>query len=441
MSKTTKSESREPRAESALRLVLLLALVGVLLAYGFDTFRRTRGALTSASDPETYMVVSARPPAQDLAIIDLASRSERVEYLRHDAAFAGALQRGLKIADAEWKAAPLRVFSGPDRKMTRSATTPEALDRAMDAARGEAVGSTSANLAVAAFLGVVAAALVRAGPKLYRATLLALAAASLYQVLAACPTCPVTTILGVPAGLLGFALYGAAFALSLVPRLSTIAPLATAALCGGAAVWQAGMQLAQGTACLPCALISFGNLYVLSSVVLGRSLALPERTPLRLTWAVGGTVALAATAALGTVNALPKGSSERGLTVADVQRKITLVGMPVSELGLTFDPNRRVVMIGAHGCGACDDALAFFRAYPMPALRPVYLASELSKSEERTTRRDLIQATPTFLFLDKSGKVVEDRRGWSKDRDWQRSLVEAIQTFSAGTTPARKEAE
>lgn len=423
----------EPRTEKLTRAALLLVLIGVLLAYGFDTFRRTRGALVTATDRETYMVVSARPPAQDLEIIALADASERVEYLRHDAAFARALRRGLKISDAEWEANPIRVFSGPDRKMIRSETSSRALDSAMDAARTEGERGTSANLAVAAFVGIIAASLLRAGAKLFRATLLGLAGTSLYQVLTACPTCPMTTILGVPAGLLGFGLYGAAFALSLVPRATMVLSVAAGGLCAAAAGWQAMMQLSQGTACVPCTLISFGNLYVLSTIVMRRDVDLRVTRPLRLAWGVGGLMTLTVTAALGTANATTGTNSPGGLTLASVSKRPVLLGMPLKELGLPIDAKRPVLVVVAEGCHPCEMAKAFFGTYPMPGLRIVYLGSG-PQGAEVTTRRDLIDATPTFLFFDQNGKVKEQRKGWMDDLAWQKKLLNDIESISAEQT-------
>lgn len=144
------------------------------------------------------MVVSSRAVQEDVEFLDLAGKSDRLRYLRHDASFARTLARGFPKS-----AATLKIYSGPNRKIERVASDERSIVQTLATVRSEIESRSPSDLPMAAFAGVLLAFLIPAGAMLFRVALLTAAAASLWQVLHQCPTCPVTTILGIPAGALG----------------------------------------------------------------------------------------------------------------------------------------------------------------------------------------------------------------------------------------------
>lgn len=420
---------------------LLLVLVASASIFSILSAR-----LSHSSEDEGLIIASRRSTAEDTLYQAIARSKDNVTYVREGDPFFDSVRNFVLSQRKDASSASLyivRAVKKDGRFVARElvATNVEDSTSAVSGFAGseeapmEALLIPSAIVVGLIFGGVALLAKVPVFLYLSAATVL-----SGYQYYAHCPTCPDTTVAGIPASHIGVAVFG------LLSLLSTVQPVGgtmRSSLIGGIVFgvlgWQAFQNQASLAACMPCVAIAF-----LGALALG---GLPQ-TDAKFGLKAAAIPIFGLVASLCLVMARDPSPVESG-AIAGFEGQIAdrgfalkgVVGRPASEIGLSLPPKRTVVVVVATGCDPCHDAMDFLSRRPDI---PVMVAETNSAATTEQVMRipsGILRQTPTFLLVEADGTIAGERIGWSDDSDWQKAFVRDTTQFLSGSLKAPRQKE
>lgn len=395
----------------------VLCLVALLVALGFGLFRvgdAAKDIVVTERSKTNYMIASWRHTSKDASLIAQVQGSKRVRYARGDDPFAKAVMRGVKLSEAEAERRGIVVFSGESCMIDRFAPEDDPLGAALGLAKAEAGRHQTSRIPIALMVGGLLGLWWRFSRLALIGAMALGVGLSLYQFATACPTCPATTLVGLPLSWWGAAFYGSlALALSM-PRSAALTQRWIGPAAASIAAWQIGASTLTGTDCLPCAFVIALNSVLAVSALLGGFrpplVAPPARFGRTLAAVAGCAVAALAVARVA-------GTDTLGLDGKNPQAPATLQGLSLSTLGLESKGRPEAVLLASEGCPPCLEALTYFVGRPDVNLRLAFVDSvppSAGMRGELVPHPHLVGSTPTFVFTNAEGVIVAENRGWTK---------------------------
>ncbi len=391
---------------------LLIANLALLLLLTFQANRNTG-----------LVVVSARSREYDRFYEFNQNKYKGRLYIRADDPFARSLEKFFP----EDKQKPIRFYSVREEKVRESLSTKEGHETFRNWVVGERLGESSPVPLIAGVVGMALGFLFAARPQFAAPALAIGALAALSKFATQCPTCEVSKIAGLDAGLIGFASLALIFVAWLVfPGKST--QLASLVVCATGLVWQAFEWWNNPTLCQACSVVGLALGW--STVALSGSLVSSPPTGSRsksYLWAL--LAFLIASFGIGSLS--PTSQESQFKEPSGRLGYSSLRGVQtVKDLGLTPPSKPTAYIVAQHGCPPCHDLLADIPSELDSSI--VYLYIDGHTPDPRKTWRRLdpafaMVATPTTIVYMDPSKPPQVFEGYSRGARIREEILSTLQ--------------
>lgn len=374
------------------------------------------------------MIVSNRPKVMDAEYLLDTQESPLIEYIRTSESFAESLAKQFKFDIEKPDSIHYILFKG--ERAERLLTQSEAKTLFSSITTRTSLAKAFPYIPACISFGIALGLLQPITSGILLASTIGLTLLSITKYVTACPTCPIATIAGIDAAIIGMCIYGGlsglvAFKPTLTIRLGVLSIIALSL------IWQLFSWYQTRLQCLPCSAIG-----LLSGLLLASSDNLfSHSSQLR-----HSKLAILIVTALSTaIFAYQGGFSKEVITATAPSKHLTALGMAKtpnikksSELGLSPPGKYSIFLIGSYGCHACDYAS---KALSISGLKYVQFYATTKEMPDNQhawqilPKPLLITSTPTTILVHPDGSIEELIVGASDNNEWRRSYLNKLTIF------------
>jgi hypothetical protein len=382
-----------------------------------------------------FLVVSARPYAQDIQLRSFVEERKRLTYARRNSPYVQKLQGVISLPRED-------IFLITASEQPSVITGAETIGKVFaDLDQVERASDQRQNFIVAFLALILGAILARALLPNYRYLLLAASMMSFWRYSHTCTTCEPTLIFGVDAALVGtFSFAAAALANWSQSRQGT---LIAVTLASAACIWQAFQLMMGAQACIPCAAILAINGLIIgsgcgelaqASAHSGKEL----RSRLTLRFALVTTALFLMVSVHGSHTALQSGTPSTSL-----KKRPSYVGKKLHEVAtaLPARTTKALYMFGSPHCDPCVQAKQALSRMVDIEVVTVELVDDGQDPEWQGLHLPSsaveMPSTPTFLLVSSTGDIEKEFFGWSGDSLWREAFLDLFQARRPGQAAGR----